>query len=154
MHRLRLATLSAILVPAGVLYLALAQNAPTNTHAYAPAATCAGCHRTIWESYRKTGMGRAFYRPSAATVATGSYWHAASQSHFTILERDGRFYQRRHQLDAAGGETNVLEKPVDYVMGSGNHARTFLHRTPRGTLVELPLGWYAIDGGYLAMNPG
>ena len=39
-------------------------------------------------------------------------------------------------------------------MGSGNHARTYLHRTPRGTLIELPLGWYADQGGHWAMNPG
>lgn len=154
MHRLRLASLIAALSCAGVLYLAPAQNAPTPVDAYVPPSTCAGCHRAIWDSYRKTGMGRAFARPSAATVATGAYWHAPSQSHFTILERDGRFYQRRHQLDANRRETNVLEKSIDYVMGSGNHARTFLHRTARGSLVELPLGWYALDGGYLAMNPG
>jgi len=122
--------------------------------AYAPANSCAGCHRAIWDTYRLTGMGRAFSRPSAQTVPAGTYYHQPSDSHFTILERGGRFFQRRHQLDAAGRETNVLEKSIDYVMGSGNHARTFLHRTPRGTLIELPLGWYAENGGVLAMNPG
>jgi FimV-like protein len=39
-------------------------------------------------------------------------------------------------------------------MGSGNHARTYLHRTPANELLELPLGWYAEKGGYPAMNPG
>ncbi len=68
--------------------------------------------------------------------------------------RDGQYYQRRHQLDAAGKPVNVMELRVDYVMGSGNHARAYLHRTDSGRLLELPLGWYAEKGGYWAMNPG
>ena len=40
------------------------------------------------------------------------------------------------------------------MLGSGNHARSYLHRTARGTLVELPLGWYSEKGGYWAMSPG
>ena len=49
---------------------------------------------------------------------------------------------------------NVEEKQIDFVMGSGNHAKTYLHLTPRGTLQQLPLGWYAENGGTWAMNPG
>jgi hypothetical protein len=63
-------------------------------------------------------------------------------------------FQRRHQLGPDGRETNVMEKAIDFIIGSGNHARTFLHRSPRNTLIELPLGWYADKGGHWAMNPG
>lgn len=146
--------ISTSLVFSAIAVLALLAQDHSADSAYAPANSCAACHRAIWDTYRQTGMGRAFSLPSAQTVAIGTYDHKPSNSHFTILDRGGRYYQRRHQLNAAGGETNVLEKSIDYVMGSGNHARTFLHRTPRGTLVELPLGWYAENGGTLAMNPG
>ena len=44
--------------------------------------------------------------------------------------------------------------PVDFVLGSGEHARTFLHRAADGQLVELPLAWYSENGGTWAMNPG
>jgi predicted CXXCH cytochrome family protein len=115
---------------------------------------CAECHRAITESYKKTGMGRSFALPSAATVGSGSYYHAPSESHFRVVERGGRYFQRRHQLDSGGREVNVLEKAIDYVMGSGNSARTFLHRTPQDKLIELPLGWYSEKGGFFAMNPG
>ncbi|MCX6611992.1 MAG: hypothetical protein NTW74_14200, partial [Acidobacteria bacterium] len=118
------------------------------------AQPCAACHREISESYKNTGMGRSFALPSAATVGSGSYYHAPSASHFSVLEREGRYFQRRHQLDSQGREVNVLEKAIDYVMGSGNSARTFLHRTPQDKLIELPLGWYAEKGGFFAMNPG
>ncbi|MBL8211803.1 MAG: tetratricopeptide repeat protein [Bryobacterales bacterium] len=124
---------------------------------YVEPRQCATCHASIWASYQKTGMGRAFYKPSVANmkgVAGVSYFHQPSESHFTMVERGGRWYQRRHQVGPDGGETNVMEKAVDYIMGSGNHARTYLHRTAKGTLLELPLGWYADNGGHWAMNPG
>ncbi len=124
------------------------------TSSYVDPRACATCHRQIWETYRQTGMGQSFYRPSAGNTEPGSYYHKASDSFFTMLVRDGKSYQRRHQLDSGGQEVNVLEKQIDFVIGSGNHARTYLHRTPRGTLVQLPLGWYADQGGHWAMNPG
>ena len=45
---------------------------------------------------------------------------------------------------------------VDYVLGSGNHARSYLHRTAAGTLIELPLGWYPDPkpADHWAMSPG
>ncbi|MDX1978919.1 MAG: cytochrome c3 family protein, partial [Bryobacteraceae bacterium] len=117
---------------------------------------CAGCHKEVWESYRRTGMGRSFSLPSAdnTPVSASPYFHAASESYFTMSVRGESYFQRRHQLDASRREINVMEKRVDYVMGSGNLARTYLHRTAADTLIELPLGWYAEKGGYWAMNPG
>ena len=43
---------------------------------------------------------------------------------------------------------------ADFVLGSGKHARTYLHRAAGGRFVELPAGWYSENGGYWAMNPG
>ncbi|MBS1825202.1 MAG: tetratricopeptide repeat protein [Acidobacteria bacterium] len=138
-----------------IAFAAFAQSTPQS--GYVAPTTCAACHRSIWETYKQTGMGRSFYRATAANapeIRNQTYHHEASQSYFTTLERGGKFYQRRHQLDAEGREINVFEKQIDYIMGSGNHARTYLHKTPRGTLIELPLGWFAEKGGVWAMNPG
>jgi predicted CXXCH cytochrome family protein len=140
---------------AGLVLAALALVSPIR----AATESCATCHRAISETYRRTAMGRSFYRPSPANTVedyTGrnTFHHKASDSYFTMLRRDGRYYQRRYQLDPAGRQINVMEKQIDFIMGSGNHARAYLHRTSRGTLVELPLGWYAEKGGYWAMNPG
>lgn len=117
---------------------------------------CAGCHREIVESYRKTGMGRSFApaSPKNTPLPERPYFHAPSESYFTLFSRGEALFQRRYQLDSAGREINLMEKSIDYVMGSGNHARTYLHRTAANTLIELPLGWYAEKGGYWAMNPG
>ncbi len=126
---------------------------------YVDSSACAGCHKEIYDSYQLTGMGRSFYRARPELMAAdiqnqNSYYHKPSDRHYTILERNGKYYQRRHQLDLAGKEINVIEKEIHYVMGSGNHARTYLHRAAGDRLVELPLGWYSANGGFLAMNPG
>ena len=100
---------------------------------------------------RRTGMGRSFFRPTPSNTLeayTGprgehDFYHALSDTHFSMILRDGQYYQRRWQIGFGGKETNVEELRIDYVMGSGNHARSYLHRTPRGTLIELPLGWYS-----------
>lgn len=119
---------------------------------------CAGCHRQEYETYRITGMGRSFSRPSPENMGgltTGkAYYHRPSDSYFVVLRRGGEYFQRRYQLDPSGKPINVMEKRIDYVMGSGNHSRAYLHRTAASTLVELPLAWYSEKGGYWAMNPG
>src|SRR5579884_1028597 len=126
---------------------------------YADPAVCGECHGDIASTYSKTGMGRSFHRMTQNAEihwpTPGKPWrHAASDSLFEMIQRDGAWYQRRWQVGFDGKETNVDEKRVDYVLGSGNHATTFLHLTEQNTLQELPLGWYAEKGGYWAMNPG
>ncbi len=116
--------------------------------AWADSRVCIPCHASIWEKYRQTGMARSFSRAGALSAA--AYYHGASDTYFAMTERGGRWVEQQYQ---AGG-ANLSEKSVDFVMGSGNHARTFLSRTSRGELIELALGWYAEKGGAWAMNPG
>ena len=126
---------------------------------YVASRLCAECHATIYNAYQRTAMARSFYRPAPANTvedyrANNGYYHSASDTHFTMLERGGKYYQRRYQIGFQGQPTNVDEKEIDFVIGSGNHVRTYLHRTSAGALLELPLAWYAEKGGYWAMNPG
>jgi tetratricopeptide (TPR) repeat protein len=151
---------------AGIIFgtLALAvmtysQGESSGPAGYVGPEACAGCHRNIWETYRRTGMAQSFYRLSSINTVEdftkkNTYYHKASNSYFTMLRRDGKYYQRRYQMDFDGKQVNVVEKQVDFIMGSGNHVRAYLHRTGRNTLIELPLAWYAERGGHWAMNPG
>jgi len=59
----------------------------------------------------------------------------------------------RHLLDSQSRPIHPIEKSVTLAIGSGNHAITYVHRTPQGRLLELPVSWYAKTGGY-AMSPG
>jgi predicted CXXCH cytochrome family protein len=133
------------------------RGAPANS--YIDASVCARCHAEIARNYAKTGMGRSFYRLTPQKVvedfqSAKPFYHEASDSYFAMLEREGKYYQRRWQLGFDGKETNAEEKQIDFVLGSGNHARTYLHLTSRNTLQQLPLGWYAEKGSYFGMNPG
>ncbi|HTS76005.1 MAG TPA: tetratricopeptide repeat protein [Bryobacteraceae bacterium] len=122
-------------------------------------SACSACHPAIWESYRLSGMARSFFRPGADNTIENytnahTYDHAASGIHFEMIERGEKYFQRQYQIGFDGKQTNVAEYEIDFVLGSGNHARTYLHRDAANRLIELPLGWYAEDGGYWAMNPG
>jgi Tfp pilus assembly protein PilF len=97
-------------------------------------------------------MARSFYKPRP--VEPVRYYHKLSDTWYSIEERGGSYYQRRWRIGYEGKETEVQESRIDYAMGSGNHVRTYLHRTERGALIELPLAWYSENGGEWAMNPG
>jgi tetratricopeptide (TPR) repeat protein len=132
---------------------------PAATQEYADPASCGKCHADEAAGYAKTGMAHAFYKPQAEN-SVGSpakdkqFFHAASNTHYEMMEQDGKYYQRRWQQGFDGKPENVEELAIDFVMGSGNHARTYLHREEDGTLIELPLAWYSEDGGHWGMNPG
>ncbi|MCC6588082.1 MAG: tetratricopeptide repeat protein [Bryobacterales bacterium] len=122
-------------------------------------AACTPCHPAIAKSYLRTGMGRAFYKVTPEVMTedfrtNNTYNHELSERRYTMAERGGRYFQRRHQAGPGGAEINVVEKEIHYVMGSGNHSRAYLSLTPGGQLVQLPLGWYAEGGGKWRMSPG
>ena len=114
---------------------------------------CRTCHQRVYDSYQLTGMARSFAR-ARAPGQIAEFDHAASESRYSQFQRDGRYYQARWQIGYNGAKDHLEELSIDYVVGSGNHAKTWLSRTPRGTLIELPLGWYAENGGTWNMNPG
>jgi tetratricopeptide (TPR) repeat protein len=149
-----------LVLPIGIFLLAapaLCEVAPRS--GYAEPAACAQCHRQIAESYAKTGMGRSLFRPAPANtiedyIGKNQFFHPLSDTHYSMVVRAGAYYQRRWQTGFDGNDTNVEEMKIDYVLGAGDHARSYLHRTARGSFIELPLGWYSENGGHWGMNPG
>jgi predicted CXXCH cytochrome family protein len=126
---------------------------------YVNSTACAGCHREIYNTYRLTGMARSFYRPSADNTVEdyklhNTIYNRASDRYYTMLERDGKWVQRRNQIGYGKKETNVVEKTIEFVIGSGNHSRSYVYRNSEGNLVEMPVSWYTEKGGYWAMSPG
>jgi predicted CXXCH cytochrome family protein len=126
---------------------------------YVDPALCASCHQDIAKTYKLTGMGHSLYQPAAGSVVEdfttrNLVHHEASGLTYTMVERDGKFYQRRSEKGFDGNETNVVEEQIDYIIGSGNHARSYLHRGLDGRLIELPVSWYVENSGYWAMSPG
>jgi len=145
----------------GLLFLSLAFSleAAVPGNQYVDARICATCHRRIDQTYRQTGMGRSLYRPAPANTIEDyqnnrEFVHTLSDTHYSMSVRGGAYYQRRWQTGFDGKETNVEEMKIDYAIGSGNHARSYLHRMANGGYIELPLGWYSEKNGYWGMSPG
>ena len=142
---------------------------------YVDSSLCGLCHQEIYNSYQSVGMARSFFDPER--VASGErriedfaaepYFHAPSGRHYEIRpvvstgseEPDGLVF-RRWREDDEGARSHELELPVEWVLGSGNHSRVYLYRTPTGELFQLPLAWYTqaprSEGGFGAwrMSPG
>jgi tetratricopeptide (TPR) repeat protein len=136
----------------------LHSSAPISNNSYLEPGACASCHQAIAESYARTAMARTFGAVRSASefpeLKRGNYEHSASEEFFNVFTREGKPYLKRHQIGFDGKVTNVLEARMDYWFGSGNHARSYISRTKAGELIELPLTWYAENGGYWAMSPG
>lgn len=139
-------------LPAALLFL---QGQTPSANQYADPQTCAACHTAIARTYAQTGMGRSFYRPQPQTpLQSKPFFHQPSGTWYAMVQRGGENLQRQWRIGPGGEEIHVRESRIDYVMGSGNHVRSYLHRTARGALVEQPLAWYAENGGTWAMSPG
>lgn len=126
---------------------------------YADPATCLRCHANIAATFRESGMGQSFHRAATASRVEdfqnhNTIYNQASDRHYVMVERDGTDFEQRFQIGFDGKETNREEMRIDYVVGSGNHALTYLHRTGEGKLIELPVSWYSERGGYWEMSPG
>ena len=122
---------------------------------YIGAAACARCHAAIAQSYAETGMARSFrsVQPDIQLPEFDgrAFLHEASRQTFTPQYSAGRNLVSRQQ--AVSG-FQPYEGSVDYVLGSGDHARSYLHRTATGELIEFPVSWYARRSGYWQMSPG
>jgi Flp pilus assembly protein TadD len=123
---------------------------------YVDDAVCAGCHQDIAASFAAVGMSRSFYRPRRARAIEmfgEPFEHAPSKRTYEMLWRGDQLVFRRWQVGPRGERVNEIEQPVDWVLGSGNHARTYLIRSPSGELWQLPIAWYTRERRW-GMAPG
>lgn len=133
---------------------------------YVDSKLCGLCHQETYRSYQDVGMFQSFYRPATAVERDRSiedfeaepYDHEASGRSYRIERREGGgLLFRRWQTDPSGERIHEIEIPVDWIMGSGYHARVYLYRNPMGELFQLPLAWYTQENdgrGAWAMAPG
>jgi predicted CXXCH cytochrome family protein len=104
---------------------------------------CAKCHREIYQRYLTTPMANA---SGLATdgVTPGSYSDVASGVKYQIFERNGAVWLR---YDRTGDKNLHGEQKLDYFMGSGSHARTYLYSI-NGFWFETPIAYYREKAGY------
>ncbi|MCL4854744.1 MAG: tetratricopeptide repeat protein, partial [Bryobacteraceae bacterium] len=111
---------------------------------------CKPCHANIVAQYQATGMARTFSQAMPSAEVEALFTHDVSGQSFQVSIREKRIFQKRWPT---GAPQRAFERPATYAIGSGNHARSYLHREPNGTLTQLPLSWYTQTKEW-AMSPG
>src|ERR1043165_7881990 len=124
---------------------------------YVDDVSCASCHANIVRTYQHVGMSKSFYRPRQSDAiedfAKLPFRHARSGDVMELRWRNGRLVFRRWAVAGTENPVYLFEQPVDWILGSGHHARTYLYQTPNGELYQLPLAWYTQTHEW-GMEPG
>ena len=106
---------------------------------------CFSCHEEIFNGFKEHGMARSYY-PLTSENAVEDFsgvvlQHGPSDLSYRIYRKGDRFLQEEYRTDAAGRKTHSLIREMQFVVGSGTAARTYLTES-NGWLYELPVTWY------------
>jgi tetratricopeptide repeat protein len=124
---------------------------------YVGSKVCAGCHPGVFESYRKTGMGRSMASASSPAELAKSpkpvtLWNEKLNRYFSVYRDGDAIVQSEYELDSSGGEVFRATNRLEFVIGSGTNGTTYLVK--RGdSLFEAPLSHYARIGSW-GFSPG
>jgi len=126
--------------------LAVPRNAAPGV-AYVGSAPCAGCHASLYERYRKTGMGQSMSLASDAAQLSRlptpvTIFQQNIKRHFTILRQGSDLYQSQYELDGNGKEIFHNTHKLEYVIGSGSNGQSYVVRRAE-SLFQAPLSYYS-----------
>jgi predicted CXXCH cytochrome family protein len=113
--------------------------AVTSIAAADPNASCAPCHRAVYERYRKTPMANAS-GIAAQGFIPADLEHGPSGVHYKISEEADRVWLDYERDDPARPLHGRVE--LRYFIGSGRRGRTFLFER-EGYWFEAPINWYS-----------
>lgn len=119
----------------------------------APSASCAGCHREIYESYRTTPMasssGRIGEGPFREDFTRSTFHHAQSGFTYRVSRDAGQIF---FEFENPSAPQLSGRKPISYFVGSGAAARSYLLDV-EGFLFEAPVAYYSA-GAKWDLAPG
>lgn len=118
--------------------------------------SCFDCHEDQYVGYQSHGMASSYY-PLTPDNAVEDYsdveiYHAESDLYYRVFRENGRFYQEEVRRDADGRVVHRLRREMEYVVGSGSAARTYLTEE-NGRYYEMPMTWYS-QAGRWDFSPG
>src|SRR4051812_7834224 len=124
------------------------RNVDTRT-SYVGDAACASCHARETASYRQHAMAQSFHRWTRGgrieTPLEKPLQHQPTGFSYTVVDSGGALYQVEFLNGPDGRRLHELRRRMDYVMGSGQVARTYFTEE-NGRLFQLPLTWYRSHG--------
>lgn len=128
---------------------------------YVGDTACFDCHEDQYRGFYEHGMANSMYLMSrdVAVEAFGSEIVVDSTTglHYETVAADSGYFQVEYLLDEAGNRVHELSRPMEWVVGSGTSARTYLVEQD-GWFYELPITWYTQQGrwdfspGYRVVN--
>jgi len=118
---------------------------------------CSSCHLEIFRSYKRTGMGMSFYKPSAGNVienfkSNNKVYDKKSNFYYEMTQEGGEFYQVEYRKDSGENKIHELKRRVDWIIGSGRQARTYM-TIIGGLMYEMPVTWYSSSSKW-DLSPG
>ena len=124
---------------------------------YAGDAACASCHESIYESYKRSGMGQSVSHFDPATAperfpAGLRIYSRPRDLYYTPFVRGDTLYQREFRLDRTGNVVYERTHAAAWVIGSGKATRSYLMNV-NGYVTEMPLTWY-VERGIWDLSPG
>jgi Flp pilus assembly protein TadD len=106
-------------------------------------AVCANCHKQIYDQYMSTPMANASGLAEQGAIP-GTYASPVSGVNYQIVQKDGAVWLAYGRP----GDKNLHgQQKLEYFMGSGNHARTYLYSI-NGYWFESPMVYYSEKHGY------
>ena len=123
---------------------------------YVGDTACFDCHESEYRGYQDHGMAQSFYALTSERVVEQfpgpDVFHPQSDLSYRAIEENGRYFQEEVRRDSDGNVIHRLRREMEFVMGSGSAARTYLTEE-NGRYYELPLTWYTQTGRW-AFSPG
>jgi hypothetical protein len=125
-------------------------------NSYVGSKICAECHRSIYNSFSRTDMGRSMSTvtpPVLAELPTSTnFFDARLNRHFSVAVQQGQLYQSEWELDDSGNEVFRETERVEWLIGAGaNGVGALIRRGER--VFEAPLSYYAKTRTW-ALSPG
>ncbi|MEX0822565.1 MAG: tetratricopeptide repeat protein [Rhodothermales bacterium] len=119
-------------------------------------AACFDCHEDEYRGFQEHGMANSLY-PLTADNVVEDFDNATVRDEernltYRMYREGDRFFQEEYRLDADGRKVHSLVREMQFVMGSGTAARTYLVEE-NGYYHELPVTWYTQSDRW-AFSPG
>ncbi len=123
---------------------------------YVGSKVCSQCHRSIYESFSRTDMGRSMSEitptllekiPTSATI-----FDSRLNRHFEISAGDNNLYQSEYETKSDGKEVFRETRKLDWIIGSGANGSGAIVKQ-NDFLFEAPLSFYAKPQRW-ALSPG
>ncbi|MGE0758621.1 MAG: multiheme c-type cytochrome [Pirellulaceae bacterium] len=121
--------------------------------AYVGNDACQECHENEFASYLHTSHSRALrlVQPAEESVPVEFFHTRSGRTYRASIEGDAMWHEESVRLED-GTRVVLARHPMKYVMGSGNHSRSYLAEID-GFLVESPMTWYRSQNAW-HMSPG